>query len=351
MKTSFHLLKGICVKEKLKIEDEALFAIAKAASGSMRDALSILDQLSSLGEQGVKAFDVYSMLGLVETDLLFDLTNALIDKDCSKALGVFNQLIDNGKEIRQLGRDLTEYYRHLMIAKIGGPNLNDLIDLPKLIKQRLSEQSAKISLSAIIKSIDVLINAQETARVMDNWRMPLEIAFAKLTYTQSAATPVAEAPKQYTPAPSAVPVAPSKVEPQKKTVVNRVAPVEPAKPQSTGPLKVSFVQLLTNWNAFTHNISQRKMSLASYLLEGGLVGLTEGKLTIGFLKGHEFAKEMLESQENRSIIEDVFLNMYGSSIAVEMRIVAELPDKKQEQTVEKALETFGGEVIQEWHND
>ena len=95
-------LKGICVKENLKANEEALFAIAKASQGSMRDALSILDQLSALSDKGIDAADVFSMLGMVEIEFLFDLTDALIARNCVKALDIFNQVIERGKD--KIGR-------------------------------------------------------------------------------------------------------------------------------------------------------------------------------------------------------------------------------------------------------
>src|SRR5271168_1257967 len=175
-------LRSICIKENLKANEESLFAIAKASQGSMRDALSVLDQLSALSDKGIDAADVFSMLGMVEIEFLFDLTDALIARSCVKALDIFNQIIERGKDIKQLGKDLTEHFRHLMIVKVGGVSLNSLIDYPSGVKQRLAAQADKITIAGILKAIELLIEAQETARVMETLRMPLEVAFAKLTY-------------------------------------------------------------------------------------------------------------------------------------------------------------------------
>ena len=73
-------LGTVCAKEKIKADDDALFAISKAASGSLRDALSILDQLGAMKERDIKMSDVTSMLGLVELELIFKLVDALADK-------------------------------------------------------------------------------------------------------------------------------------------------------------------------------------------------------------------------------------------------------------------------------
>src|SRR5665213_2920591 len=204
-------LKSICVKENLKANEEALFAIAKASQGSMRDALSILDQLSALSDKGIDAADVFSMLGMVEIEFLFDLTDALIARSCVKALDIFNQVIERGKDIKQLGKDLTEHFRHLMIVKVGGVSLNGLIDYPSGVKERLATQAEKITIAGILKAIELFIEAQETAKVMETLRMPLEIAFAKLTYggTTGVIAGVPAAPVAIT-KPSVVPVTAAK---------------------------------------------------------------------------------------------------------------------------------------------
>src|SRR3989338_8878425 len=179
-------LSGICKTEKIKVEEEALFAIAKAAQGALRDALSILDQLSALAEEGIKSSDVYSMLGLVETQVLFDITDALAAKDCSKALQAVDAIIEQGKDIKQLTKDLTEHFRHLMVVKVGGKTLSKLVDYPAAIKEMLHLQSHKFALKEIIQTIHMLIECQEAARITELLRLPLELAFAQLTYNPLA---------------------------------------------------------------------------------------------------------------------------------------------------------------------
>ncbi|MBL8012232.1 MAG: DNA polymerase III subunit gamma/tau, partial [Candidatus Omnitrophica bacterium] len=175
-------LKAICQKESLNADEESLYAIAKASSGSMRDALSILDQLGALNRNQVKSSDVFNMLGLVEAEMLFKLVDGLCDKNCQAALETFNEIVEHGKDIRQLGKDLTEHYRHLMVIKIGGRTLGKLIDYPVVQKEALLNQSQKLSLPEILQGLELLIEAQETARITETQRMPLELAFAKMTH-------------------------------------------------------------------------------------------------------------------------------------------------------------------------
>jgi len=338
-------LKSICGKENLKANEEALFAIAKASQGSMRDALSILDQLSALNDKGIDAADVFSMLGMVELEFLFDLTDALIARNCVKALDVFNQVIERGKDIKQLGKDLTEHFRHLMIVKVGGVSLNGLIDYPSGVKQRLAAQAEKITISGILKAIELFIEAQETARVMETLRMPLEVAFAKLTYGGTSGvipTTVAAAPAASS-KPAAVVAVPASKAPVQ--VATAHAPKVTIKAESLDEIK-------THWNSMTHEVSVRKMALATYLQEGMPCEFKGGKLVIGFLKENSFARDCLNSKENLKFIEELFSEKLNAPISVNFKIVDKENSgiKQEEPMVRSALEMFGGKVIKEWPN-
>ncbi|MBI4309699.1 MAG: DNA polymerase III subunit gamma/tau, partial [Candidatus Omnitrophica bacterium] len=344
-------LKEICGKEHLKTEESALFAIAKAAQGSMRDALSILDQLSALGQEGIDSKDVYSMLGIVETELLFGLTDALAANDCLGVLNVFNEIIERGKDIKQLGKDLTEHFRHMMIMKIGGQALGHLVDYPAAVKQRLHQQSENVTMGRILNAIGLFIEAQETSRIMETLRMPLELAFAKLTYggapdTAAAGSPAKPAAAMPQPAPrqivSPVPAA------------KHVPAFEHKTAQPQGPLQaqgITLERIRQDWNALTHEISRRKMSAATYLQDGAPYACKDGKLTIGFTKDHSFQMECLSAKDNIALIEKVLRERLGAGMIVNVKIIEELPAQQEEPVVKNVLEMFGGEVVKEWHNE
>jgi DNA polymerase-3 subunit gamma/tau len=328
-------LKSICMKENLKANEEALFAIAKASQGSMRDALSILDQLSALSDKGIDAADVFSMLGMVEIEFLFDLTDALIARNCVKALNTFDQIIERGKDIKQLGKDLTEHFRHLMIVKVGGVSLNGLIDYPSGVKQRLAAQAEKITVAGILKAIELFIEAQETAKVMETLRMPLEVAFAKLTYGGSSGV-IPSTPTVAVPAASSKPVA---------TAAAPVAPKSIIKAESLEDIEA-------HWNELTHEVSRRKMALATYLQEGAPCEFKAGRLVVGFSKENTFAKDCLNTKENLKFFDELFSEKLNAPVNVNFKTVekAHSTVKQEEPVVRSALEMFGGKVVKEWPN-
>ncbi len=353
-------LKEISIQEKIKIADEALFAIAKAAGGSMRDALGILDQLSALGKEGVESSDVFSMLGIVEMEWLFSLTDALVEKDCSKAMTVLNDIIDAGKDLKQLGKDLTEHFRHMMIAKIGGPALNDLIDYPKNVKERLAAQSQKITIAGILRAIELFIEAQETSRIMETMRMPLEIAFAKITLNQPSLGTVASssesksiaASPQKVSIPAASPVVSKTVGMVKAVPASNVSAKEEPKGEPLSDLgEITLEVIQQRWNSLTHEVSRRKMSLATYLQDANPSAFKDGFLTIGFLKENRFGKETLDVKENMFLVEKVFTEKLGTTIHLTVKFIDESIPKEAQPIVDDALNMFGGKVIKEWHNE
>ncbi len=413
--TIMKTLAELCQKENFAIEEEALFAIAKSASGSLRDALSILDQLSVLSDRslptdlssnrqaGINAQDVFSMLGLVETQFLFALVDCLGGKDCSGAFAVFDEIIDAGKDIRQLARDIIEHFRHLMIIKVGGKTLGKLIDYPVSTKELLLAQAEKFSLQEILRAIEILIESQDVSRIMESQRTPLEIAFAKLTYRiELNSSPVAnlQSPVVATnpvsfhkskspmtdplknqkgqvdfsvknqnidlivssgaslsPDPSIMRIAmevslgEKKNEPQ--TPINVMTAEESAVglPETAPDGVLDLEKVKRSWDAITYAVSRKKMSVATFLQEGSAFELKGTKLIIGFSKEAVFHKESLEQKDNLQLVEKVFSEKLKTKIAVEFKIIDNYKPQDHEPLVKTALETFKGKVVSKWHKE
>lgn len=397
LNTIADMLAGIATKEALKIDQDALFAIAKAAQGSLRDALSILDQLSALSDDGVVADDVFSMLGLVETQLLFELSAALCAKDCGAALTVLENILSKGKDVKQLLRDITEHYRNLMVIKIGGKAMGRLVDHPVAIKEDYLGQAAQFNLSDILKSIDAFIEAQDIARVTESVQMPLELAFAKLTYqeghTAPATRPQPKAPAIQTAPPTVQPAPPKPVAP-----ASQAAPAAPMTPKATTPVSTpvstsseapasqpspsspsAMVQDVPEeveevveelggvadedpvrldletvnrvWDTLTHAVSRHRMSVATYLQEGSPVAVKGEQVTIGFTREFKFNKEALEDQGNLMMVSKVFAEKLRTNVVLKYTLVEEQAPRAEDSDIANALNAFEGKVVNRWHNE
>ncbi len=381
IQTVVKALTKISEQEKLNVEPPAFYAVAKACDGSLRDALSIFDQLSALSERQINAQDVFSMLGLVETELLFELVNAVAEKNCAKALDVFSRIVDQGKDVKQLLKDLTEHFRHLMIVKVGGKSLGRMIDYPVSIKDMLLEQSGRFSLPEILKAIDTLIDAQETSRITESLYIPIEIALAKLTYSKeelntkiSKPTPSSKGSEVFlkeVPSPAvtknSIPVEASK--PQKFSPVNvlknergevslggEVDEIPENIEEQTMPAmeiveEVSLEKIQRSWDALTFAVSREKMSVATFLHDAKPVGLKGPELLIGLPETCAFQKENLEIQANVKLVERIFSEKLKTAIYVKYTLENQSQPTEETSVVKNVLETFKGKVVNRWYNE
>ena len=378
-------MAAISKKEKFKIDQDALYTIAKAAQGSLRDALSILDQLSALSDEGIEAKDVFSMLGMVETQFLFDLTGALARKNCTLALEILEKIIDQGKDIKQLNKDLIEHFRNLMVVKIGGKALGKLIDYPAAVKDMYLNQCAQFTLKDILKAIDTFIETQEIAGITESARMPLEVAFAKLTYTGEAfvqppgvAASAPARPAQPQPQPA------SKKQPEVKPVPgfstagvlknekgqldlapapNKNADDEDASeeieeiredvPLSSPalPETLDLAKIKRCWDTLTFAVSRERMSLATYLQEGTPLEFKDGRLTIGFPPKCAFQKGALEDQSTKQLVAKIFLAKLETPVSLHYELIGDFKPQEEESIIKEALNTFNGKVVSRWHKE
>ena len=378
-------MAAISKKEKFKIDQDALYTIAKAAQGSLRDALSILDQLSALSDEGIEAKDVFSMLGMVETQFLFDLTGALARKNCTLALEILEKIIDQGKDIKQLNKDLIEHFRNLMVVKIGGKALGKLIDYPAAVKDMYLNQCAQFTLKDILKAIDTFIETQEIAGITESARMPLEVAFAKLTYTGEAfvqppgvAASAPARPAQPQPQPA------SKKQPEVKPVPgfstagvlknekgqldlapapNKNADDEDASeeieeiredvPLSSPalPETLDLAKIKRCWDTLTFAVSRERMSLATYLQEGTPLEFKDGRLTIGFPPKCAFQKGALEDQSTKQLVAKIFSAKLETPVSIHYELIGDFKPQEEEGIIKEALDTFKGKVVSRWHKE
>lgn len=381
-------MAAVSKKEKFKIDQDALYAIAKAAQGSLRDALSILDQLSALSDEGIEVKDVFSMLGMVETQFLFDLTGALAQKNCPLALEILEKIIDQGKDIKQLNKDLIEHFRNLMVVKIGGKALGKLIDYPAAIKDMYLNQCAQFTLKDILKAIDTLIETQDIAGITESARMPLEVAFAKLTYTGevfvqpsgvAASAPARPAQPQPQPAskkqPEAKPAAGSGfttanvLKSEKGHIdLTPVASKNPGKdddnaeeieeiredvalPASVAAEPLDLAKIKRCWDTLTFAVSRERMSLATYLQEGTPLEFKDGRLTIGFPPKCAFQKEALEDQNIKQLVAKVFSAKLETPVSLQYELIGNFKPQEEEGIIKEALNTFNGKVVSRWHKE
>lgn len=323
----FRNLKSIVKREKLSVDDDAMSMIAKYADGSMRDAQVILDQIVSFTNGKASSGDVAKVLGVVDDDMLFAMSGAICNRDPKAALTMIDSAINDGKDVMQIVSGMIEHFRNLSIAKIGS-QLDAMIDAGSEKIERYRAESAKFAMEKILYVIYTLANAVDLIRKTDMARIPLEAAMVKLTLEDSL-IPLpdllkrVEALERSSPAPVPRADIPRRApEDVKSRIIVSDQEPEPAPEKDGGVPDIvqtdNIDEILADWNKVISAIKTRKMSIASYLEEGDPMRLEGKTLTIGFAKQFQFHKEVLESADNRKLIEGAIKEMLGRDLKVDL---------------------------------
>lgn len=178
-------LKTVAEEEGLSIEDKALRYVAKVGDGSMRDALSLLDQCVAFHYGETLTYDMaLDVLGAVDTGVFDEILNAIYDSDVVATLGVLQKVVDQGRELGQFNNDLIWYIRCAMLIKTDA-GLENVVDLNSEDMDRLKATAAKLSMEAILRYIHILSELTSTLRYSLQKRILLEVALIRMCKPQT----------------------------------------------------------------------------------------------------------------------------------------------------------------------
>jgi DNA polymerase III subunit gamma/tau len=176
-------LKEICKKEKISADEDALALVAKAGAGSMRDALSLLDRLLSLGDKKLSAKDVEQILGLPKAQLIFELVNSIGSGDVKRTLERSGDLISSGLSPDALITALSDHLRNLLIALTCGQD-SGLLDIPGLSETDLATQAAKFDARALAQDIAILEELRRNMRQSQTGRAMFDAALVRIALAE-----------------------------------------------------------------------------------------------------------------------------------------------------------------------
>lgn len=333
-------LEQIAACEKIAVDKEVLFVIARASDGSLRDAESLLDQLSSFSKEKISLGDVISVLGIVQQEALFEITDKIIQKNALAALGLLNKIIEEGKDVNVFLTNLIEHFRNLMVVKVTRADPK-LVDLPAEICEKLLQQAQDFTLEEIFSAFNILVNTQEMSKRLDSPRIPLEISLVRLVHdkrgTKNPNLPLRQ---------SVTDPAPLKEEKKEKQEENNEARNEPQNKLNA----VSLDTVKEEWQNIIVALGKVKMSAATYLNEGSPVKLENNVLTVSFPPNYSLHKESLERKENRAIIEKTLSEVFRASLKINFilskeTIEAEKDDSQESGFIRSALDAFKAKII------
>ncbi len=209
-------LAFVCEQEGMRVEPAALEALARAAAGGMRDALSLLDQARAFGGDSITTAGVHAMLGMADPALVREIVTFVQAGDTARGLHRLNDFAQSGVDLRQLASQIAEIWRQLMLARAGA-DLVALLDIAPEDAAALKALSASFALETLTECARIFARNDAGARVQVVPQLALELAFLDCvavrqgTYPshapENAARPSA-APPAAPPAGAVAPVAP-----------------------------------------------------------------------------------------------------------------------------------------------
>jgi DNA polymerase-3 subunit gamma/tau len=183
-------LERVAKDEGMSLSTEAAHAIARQTEGSVRDALSLLDQASVLGAGTIDEDVVLSLIGSGRTDIQVALGDAVAVGDAKGVFELVARLVQEGQDIRHVTNEVLAHFRNLLLVKTA-PGQHDLLDVTDQEAERLATQAAKFSAPELGRVMALLIDAQTDMRWTTSPRLSLELALIRATIPEADATPEA----------------------------------------------------------------------------------------------------------------------------------------------------------------
>ncbi|MGN0342956.1 MAG: DNA polymerase III subunit gamma/tau [Roseburia sp.] len=173
-------LTELMEKEQVDVEEKAIRYVAKAADGSMRDALSLLDQCIAfyLGKR-LTYDNVLEVLGAVDTEVFSRLLRRILDEDVAGAISLLDELVLEGRELGQFVNDFTWYLRNLLLLQ-GSADAEDVLDMSSENLALLKEEAGMVEMEVLMRYIRIFSELSNQVKYSSQKRILIEIAIIKL---------------------------------------------------------------------------------------------------------------------------------------------------------------------------
>jgi DNA polymerase III subunit gamma/tau len=363
------VLRRVADEEEIELPDPAVGMLARAATGSFRDALGTLEQLVTYGGKRIELADVLDILGVADAELVLDTAEALADRDPKAALLAVQRLSDSGRDFTQFMRDLSGHLRHLFVVQTLG-QVPDSFSVTAEHTDRLAAQAERFSQGEILRTIDFLAAAIAATKDGSEPRIQLEMALLKATQPQadrslgalmfrieqleerlaggSPAAPATSAPSEAAPQPSAPTPAPARSAAGGGGPVAAVAAEPQAEVQPAPVGALDLEALVAVWPAVAEAVTEENGMLGAALGAARPVTLEGDRLSVAFPPDAAFVKKKAEA--NRELVQRALRGLTGESlnVAYELREDAAPTGPTllgEEELIERLRREFAAEEV------
>ena len=308
-------LRHICEAENIGREDQALSLIARQATGSLRDAISMLDQIASIGEGMVTLDLVRSVLGTAPDEAAEQLLGFLLGGDLAPALELLSQLSAEGFDMRQFAQDVLALSRAMLLLRLG---VRPETDLTSETLAKLSDMAGKQEPETLLKLARAFGQAAEQVRYSLLPQLPLELALVEAS--NLLALPARQAlvsSQPMRPKPDALPLSPRPPQPAQVQKPTSPAPaVSEASPQQP----VTLERLRKLWPKVEAKVQRRDRTLEPLLHAAELVKLEAGTVTIAF--AYPFHCACFSGAEEKGILLEALREVTGQALEATLMVAA-----------------------------
>jgi DNA polymerase-3 subunit gamma/tau len=364
-------LRAVAQREGIAVSERALQDLARAAEGSVRDALSLFDQVLSFSPSGreLRDEDLPALLGLVDRELLARAADAIAGQDVVALLELVEGLAEYGADYRRFARELLLYVRELLVVKLAPPDSRLLDAIVPEERERLGRGAAAFSEEELLRIIDLLDEAgRELAdKATDDPRVTLELVLIKLAQLRRLA-PFAELVARVEALAGGAPAPARPAAPRPAPLASRIAPMAaprppaaaapspapPPPPPAAAPAGAPAAaddagQLLAAMRAAARPSQVAALRAAQARLEGQTLILEVAGDFLAFTQMHaDEYEELARKAAGRPLKVQV---VAGAAAAPEPPSVEELKrerlmkEAQREPAVQEALDLFGGRVL------
>jgi DNA polymerase-3 subunit gamma/tau len=347
-------LRKMAGEEKLEVDDDALLLIARQATGAMRDAISLLDQLASTGQR-VTLAEAQMVLGTATSNMVLDLVEAIIAGDAANGLKLVQAALDGGTDARQFARQIVDYLRSVLLVRLGNA---DQVDATAEMRARMVAHAQGLETQRLLEIIRLFNSAATDARSSWHAGLALELSLAAAVEGEGSTPP---APKREggaekrpavrfeqeaaVPEPATAQAQPAKArgegqppEQAKQTGSLRQAPSQPPPaaeraqpaadkagpaageaPVGTGGKAVTQQDVQQGWSKIKQMVKKRSPMAEGLLNSARSIVLKGDTLVLGFQS--EVVKSKMETVENIDLLRQALQAVLGAALSVRCTVV------------------------------
>jgi DNA polymerase III subunit gamma/tau len=379
-------LREICKKEKIQADEDALALVARAGAGSMRDALSLLDRLLSLGEKHLTSGTIEKILGLPRAQLIGQLAESIGSGDAKGILQQADEMIRAGLSPDALIVALADHLRNLLVIRTCGMD-SELLDLPGAPDRNLTTQAEKFEVITLAQDIAILEELRRNLRQNQTGRAMLDATLVRLALAEQFASigqmlagnalPAANPVKKKPQAPVEVEITAEMVKLRTAPVETEIAAVTSASEPSVEPIGDADAPLL--WGRLIEMLQQHGSALTSALSLATLTEFRDGQAVIRFKPQVATFATTWSMNGKRDLIANALTQLRGQPVGVKFEVEeaiavaaapvvvavagsnvesptdpvsvpprrsTEIPDNvKSDPLVQTILKEFGGEIV------